>query len=424
MKKVWIVLFCAVFSSAAFADISSNAEIIFRPGPGLNDGTDQGGEYSGKDAYAGSCNSPADNYGDNKYLYSAPVSNCNGCNAKAFIQFDVSSLPENVSHVYLGFTHLPHTSYCYSNCAADFYFYPISSSWDEMGVNLNNTPSHGSSVVGPIHITFPNNLGNQEYDITDIYRQWKNGTTPNYGIEISSPTVGCNNASVFFGTYSSDEGNESKRPYLRIITTDDGDGVPASVENAAPNGGDGNADGIADSEQQNVTSLPSATNEGYITLVASGGCNIINNVKAVMEPIPDTAYTYPFGLVEFRLPCSSATLRIYFHGSSDLGGKTYRKYGPVPPSFADTQWYTLPGVSYGIEEIAGNTVAYAEFTLADGQLGDDTDIDNLIVDQGGPAQPAAVPIPTLTEWGMMIFLFLIGIVVMIQMRRRHRDNTL
>ena len=230
MKKILIVFCLGIFLSIAFANAGLSAEIIFRPGPGLNDGTDAGGENSGKDACGGSCSSPADNFGDDEQFIAFPISNCNGCNSKAFIRFDVDSLPDNVANVYLGFTHLPHTVSCFSNCDADFYFYPISSSWDEMTINLNNAPGHGSSIVGPINITFPNDLENQEYEITGLYQQWKSGTTPNHGIEISSNTVGCNNGCVGFYVYTSDVADENNRPYLRIVTEDATQSIPTLSE--------------------------------------------------------------------------------------------------------------------------------------------------------------------------------------------------
>jgi hypothetical protein len=207
------ILLCLCLGSSGFCE-----EIIFRPGPGLNNGTDDGSAGSGKDATGGTCNDPGANYGANPTMFAMPVSNgCNSCNSKNFIQFNLNSLPSNVTHVYLGFTHLPLDT-CYSNCTADFYFYPILQSWDEMTVSLSNEPTHGAPVYGPITISTPNNLGNQEYEITSLYQQWKSGATPNYGIEIAATTVGCNNAATMFYVYSSDAEDSSVRPYLRIIT--------------------------------------------------------------------------------------------------------------------------------------------------------------------------------------------------------------
>jgi hypothetical protein len=62
---------------------------------------------------------------------------------------------------------------------------------------------------------------------------------------------------VFGGTISCVPGTQP--------APDDGDGVPATVEDAAPNSGDGNLDGVADSVQSNVASLPVAVGTGYLT---------------------------------------------------------------------------------------------------------------------------------------------------------------
>lgn len=220
MKMLACVRSLFVLAGLCLTSLSYGGEIIFRPAPGLNDGTDTGTLTAGKDASGGSCSSPADNAGSGDLLYSGPQSTCNGCNYSTWLQFDVNPLPSNVTRVYVGFTHLPHTTYCYSNCNADFYFYPVTSDWNEMTVSRATPPTRGSAMVGPVNISFPNDFGNREYEITDLYRQWKSGAIVNRGLEISSPTVGCSNASVAFLTYSSDSATESLRPYLRIITVD------------------------------------------------------------------------------------------------------------------------------------------------------------------------------------------------------------
>ena len=158
------------------------------------------------------------NNGASTSLLGYPISNCNTANAVAYIRFDLTSFPETVSKVNLVVNHLPHTTYCYSNCEADFYFYPVLEPWDEMTITYNNQPALGTEpVYGPIHISFPNDLGQQKYDITNIYRQWKSGTIPNYGLGIYSPTVGCNNAAVMFRVASS-ENQEIPGPTLEITS--------------------------------------------------------------------------------------------------------------------------------------------------------------------------------------------------------------
>ncbi|HEC85608.1 MAG TPA: hypothetical protein ENI48_10275 [Thioploca sp.] len=160
-----------------------------------------------------------------------------------------------------------------------------------------------------------------------------------------------------------------------------------------PNNGDGNGDGIPDSQQTNVVTLPSAAGNTYLTLAVEG-CSA-QNVKTKTETdaggIPDGAYDFPQGLIEFELPaCESATVTVYMHGVTDADNRTYRKYGPTTPGDNDTMdWYTLPA-TFGTAIVGGKTVATASFTLTDNQLGDDTGKDGLIVDIGGAAKPACL----------------------------------
>ncbi len=66
-------------------------------------------------------------------------------------------------------------------------------------------------------------------------------------------------------------------------------------------------------------------------------------------------------------------------------------------------WYTYPDGT-----IVGNRVTLRN--LWDGQFGDDTGVDGMIVDQGGPGVPLPVgPVLTMTEWGMLILIVLIAI---------------
>ncbi len=212
------------------------------------------------------------------------------------------------------------------------------------------------------------------------------------------------------------------KTYGYVGIGDDGDGVPASTEDQAPNNGDGNGDGTPDRLQSGVTSLPSATGRGYITLeLQNGNCNQLTDVAALTEaqnPSSDTSFDYPFGLVSFRIPCESATVRVYFHGTTSLSGYTYRKYGPTTPGIVSTSaWYSLPNVSFGTANIGGTNVPYAQFTLTDGRLGDDTDgADNIIYDQGGPGSPGggATAVPAMDGFGaatLSLLLLLAGLYV-------------
>ena len=205
-----------------------------------------------------------------------------------------------------------------------------------------------------------------------------------------------------------------------LTVTDDGDGVPSSVEDAYPGGdgsppfapGDGNGDGIPDSQQANVATLPMATGNGWITVELSGPCTTLQNVVAVTEAAAgggqlDPAYAYPYGLVGFRIPCAqpnAAVVRIYYHGATSVP-PTYRKCGPLTPGGSPALWYTLGGAVFGTTR----GVPTATLSLGDGLQGDDTGVDGVIVDQGGPGQPGTgEAIPSLQPWGLTLLMSLIA----------------
>ena len=195
---------------------ASRSGLIFQPGPGLNDGTDDGSINAGKDAVFYDCAGSWSGTGTT--IAGSARSTCNQCSPKAYIQFNISTLPSNVDRVYLGVTHLPHTAYCYSMCAANFYFYPVLTDWNEMALP-STPPEEGSPVFGPLNITFPNDFGSKEYDITEIYKKWKNGTVANHGLAVYSPDQGCNNAAVTWNIYSSDSADAANRPYLKVVVS-------------------------------------------------------------------------------------------------------------------------------------------------------------------------------------------------------------
>jgi hypothetical protein len=85
-----------------------------------------------------------------------------------------------------------------------------------MGMTYATQPSHDTAFYGPINITFPNNFGVREYNITSAYSLWRSEQAPNYGMAIYSTTVDCNNAAVFFSVSSSDDTIVTERPYLKV----------------------------------------------------------------------------------------------------------------------------------------------------------------------------------------------------------------
>lgn len=214
MKRFFILL--GILSvTAGFSQI--NAVYVFRPDSGMNNGLDSGTVNGGMDAWAYEGN-PSTNYMNAAPLYALPSSNCNNTKANAYIRFDLRSIfiPGTLDSVCVGFKHAPHTSYCYSHCSANFYFAHLTSKWNEQTITYNNQPTRGADFYGPIPISFPNDFGVREYNITQAYNDWKFDFVPNNGFVIYSDEVGCNNAAVGFYATTSDDTAITARPYLKF----------------------------------------------------------------------------------------------------------------------------------------------------------------------------------------------------------------
>jgi photosystem II stability/assembly factor-like uncharacterized protein len=152
---------------------------------------------------------------------------------------------------------------------------------------------------------------------------------------------------------------------LEQLPDTDGDGAPDTQEDAAPNGGDGNDDGVPDSTQGDVGSTivllrGAGACGGFTSELVGGTCSQAVDVAAedalrygvdpVAGPAP-RAWAYPYGLVRVQLPsCASAQLHIVFHGAGgsadcpafdDLDWR-FRFQGPaVPGDDASVGWHDL-----------------------------------------------------------------------------------
>lgn len=207
---------------------------------------------------------------------------------------------------------------------------------------------------------------------------------------------------------------------------DDGDGASNGAENGAPNNGDGNGDMIADSTQGNIASVPAASGSGYLTIEipADGPCGQLLDVQAV-DPRTlgdgDRGFTYPFGMIRFRIePCSGpVAVTLYLHGPGGSVVDTYRKFGRMAPDYASPRsFYTLPGATFGTATVGMETVRTVSFTLADNALGDDSPVMLRIVDPSGPAlQTVNRPVPVLAPGGLAACVLLLLAVAALQLRR-------
>jgi hypothetical protein len=184
----------------------------------------------------------------------------------------------------------------------------------------------------------------------------------------------------------------------------DGDGLLDAVEDGGPNGGDANADSIADSQQRYVASQRGLDGSDSVTVEVSGACAAVNVVRVISETeagTPDFGFDYPLGLVRFKLPCASANLKLYFHGAP-AAFDSYRKYGPTTPGIPSTNtWYDLPGAIFGTQDIGGSLVTTVSFELQDG--------DGQIFDPGGPStRVAPQAVPSLSPAGLAALVALLA----------------
>jgi len=116
---------------------------------------------------------------------------------------------------------------------------------------------------------------------------------------------------------------------------------------------------------------------------------------------------------------------IYYHGVASLTLRL-RKYGPTTPGNPSTsKFYTFPGAVFGSATVGGETVATATLSLVDGALGDDTAMDGVIYDPGGPAVQVlnGVPVPALGPTAQaLLFLALAGGLAIGGARRLRRQR--
>ena len=225
--------------------------------------------------------------------------------------------------------------------------------------------------------------------------------------------------------------NESNNSATASLAIEHAEGIPAEVEDAAPNNGDGNGDGIPDSEQENVTSFPSAVGDVYITVEnlyesgrsarAANNCSANLDVRSLVEESleDNPSLEFPYGLTTYSFACSPVRFRIYYHGGDSLDDTAFYGYGPTPDNWDLPVWYKLPDVTVGTKLVGDVETPYAIIGLSQGSIGDHTP-DLPVTGLSGPARAAAIPpIPSIGPWGAgVLSLALIASAVLVVRKRR------
>lgn len=168
-----------------------------------------------------------------------------------------------------------------------------------------------------------------------------------------------------------------------FASTGDSDDLPDALEDGAPNGGDGNDDGIRDALQSNVASFPSAgLGSPYTTLESPAGTEL-KAVGADPTPTGGPSLSTPLGSFTFEvhgigvgdtvtmnyyMPAGTGVTTLYKHD-----GATWTEFDPAPDGTGAV--------------VAGDVI---EITLEDGGRGDDDGVaDGKIVDPAIPASELA-----------------------------------
>ena len=206
-----------------------------------------------------------------------------------------------------------------------------------------------------------------------------------------------------------------------------------TIDSNAPNGGDSTGDGTPDSQQGNITDLVSGVTGNYATLDTSGSCD--QNEDASLGSVTtnaksDNAYTYPLGMMDFDIICSSvggsATITQYYLGDYDASQFVARKYDATTQTYA-----TIPNATIGSVSIGGQPALKITYSVTDGgPLDEDGVANGIIVDPAGPAIKDAVASSgtggTLTDTGINLQIIApfsaLSIVVAYVVRRSSRST--
>ncbi|MCF8084632.1 MAG: IPTL-CTERM sorting domain-containing protein, partial [Deltaproteobacteria bacterium] len=180
-----------------------------------------------------------------------------------------------------------------------------------------------------------------------------------------------------------------------------------------------------------AASLHTQSGGAYATLAVPSG-QALAQVRAVGNPSPGDAPSdavFPYGFFQFTVqnvgPGGCTTVTLYLPRNTAL--VTYYKYGPTPddgPDDATDHWYAfMYDGQTGAQIFQEAQQTRVVLHLCDGQRGDDDlSANGTIVDQGGPAQIQAPPepIPTLSEWGLILMGLFLALAALLARRRFSR----
>ena len=228
---------------------------------------------------------------------------------------------------------------------------------------------------------------------------------------VTCPTSASGVRSVEGRIRDKDGGTTAYSATVEVVGDDDG--VAASVEDGAPNSGDGNADGVPDRDQGNVASLPNAIDGQYVTVEAPADMHLTDVEAIAPAEEPPDAIAMPYGLVSYAVEgvgtAAAVTVTHYLPLTPALDA--YWKYGPTIDNPVEHWYEFLFDGTTGAEITHEASRTLIVLHYVDGQRGDSVlTADGRLVDPGGPAivlnlgQPptARVTQPSLTAEGSAV----------------------
>jgi len=136
---------------------------------------------------------------------------------RGFIQFDITSIPQNVIVNDVDFN-IYYYAYLAGNPAGqNTRAKGVIGAWTESTITWNNQP--GNTTSGEVSLNMPGSYGWVNYDADAIVQSWLNGSSTNYGflVKFNTEYPTPNRCPIF---YSKDYGNDSYRPKLKINWTE------------------------------------------------------------------------------------------------------------------------------------------------------------------------------------------------------------
>lgn len=235
--------------------------LVVQPGPGRNDGTDQGTLEAGKDAFVYLRSGVYPDDASSWPWLPHDRSTCNEHTGWSYYRFDVADLPpaDRVVRVTFVLWQVISRAYGWSYQGAPstaYRLYPVTSRWEENTIRWSSRPSHGDPLVevelptpargheigdNGLHVLYNDHV---ELDITSQYRDWKTGV-PNHGLMYARVPAWCENGNASY-TASSDADPEwpalswlqldeaELRPKLVLVYRADPPGSPPRARPGGP----------------------------------------------------------------------------------------------------------------------------------------------------------------------------------------------